>query len=223
MLKPIKGNPGRFLDTGSGQVLNIAEYREDDKYDTIVIYGDGILSASYAAGKQFVFFRDIAKKQLIDTNFTQPSRLGAGEKMVVDRIGISLPNVAPTLSADPDGDWDRWIGDDVATIADCAHLLINVNSLLLTSGPLIKYASGYGLSGGFVNTNLGVPSPAAVGRLVKTQTLTENHEVIGYLTFYDRSWADYDSTQKVEFPTFDSDALFVKCWLHGLFKTAVNK
>lgn len=35
MLKPIKGNPGRFLDDSTGQVLNIAEYREDDKYDSI--------------------------------------------------------------------------------------------------------------------------------------------------------------------------------------------
>ena len=218
MIKPIKGNPGRFLDTDTGKVLNIAEYREDDKYDTICIYSHA--NEAITPGKQYVFFRDIARKQAIDTNFTQPSRLGAGEKMIVDRIGISFPNVAPEASGP--GEW--FIGNDVAAIADWGHLLINVNSMLLTSGPVVKYASGYGLNG-FLSLNLGVPSPAAAARLVKTQTLTENHEVIGYLTFYGREWADRPAytPSAVPFVEFDNDFLFVKCWLHGLFKTAVNK
>ncbi len=51
MLKPIKGHPGRFLDTASGQVLNISEYREDDKYDTIVIQNTEVPAAfTIAAG-----------------------------------------------------------------------------------------------------------------------------------------------------------------------------
>ena len=36
-LRPIKGRPGKFLDTGTGKVLDISDYREDDKFDTIVI------------------------------------------------------------------------------------------------------------------------------------------------------------------------------------------
>lgn len=224
MIKPIKGQPGRFIDPATGQVLNIAEYREDDKYDTVCIYG--VTIETITAGKQYIFFRDIMRKQVIDTNFTQPSRLGAGEKMVVDRIGVSLPSIAVD---DTGAAWSRWIGDDVALLADCGHLLINVNGLLLTSGPLVKYASGYGLSGGFLNMNLGVPSPAAVSRLLKTQTLTAEHEIIGYLSFYDRNWANWAGGGTIGTPTpvpfieFASDFLFVKCWLHGLFKTAVNK
>lgn len=222
MLKPIKGNPGRFLDTDTGKVLNISEYREDDKFDTICIYNhtyDPITD-----GKQYIFFRDLLRKQAIDTNFTQPSRLGAGERMVVDRIGVSVETTW--------GDQKKAaaLAYEIQQLINGAHLRINVNQLLLTEGPAIKYASGYGFAGS-VNAsdlsiiNVGTPSPAAVSRLLKTQTLTENHEVIGYWTYFARNWAD-DSGLKplVQYQQPEpSSNYFIKCWLHGLFKTAVNK
>ena len=220
-LKPIKGHPGRFLDTSSGKVLNISEYREDDKFDTICIYGDA--KEQITEGKQYVFFRDIERKQKVDTNFTQPSRLSAGEQMVCDRVGTSI---------------EAAVGDDIVNDSDFvkvaanAHFLVNVNGILLTEGPMITYAAGYGYSGvgdtslglGAV-MNIGIPSPAAVTRLLKTQTLTEQHEIIGYLTFYDRNWADWTKGTPLEIsmPEFEGPFIFVKAWLHGLLKVAVNK
>lgn len=219
-LKPIKGHPGRFLDTSSGQVLNISEYREDDKFDTICIYG--MAKELITEGKQYVFFRDIERKQKVDTNFTQPSRLSAGEQMVVDRVGTSIEAAA--------GD-DLVDDTDFVKIAANAHFQVNVNSILLTEGPMIKYAAGYGYSGvGDTSTmsavmNIGIPSPAAVTRLLKTQTLTEKHEIIGYLTFFDRNWADWTRGTPLELsmPEFIGPFIFVKAWLHGLLKVAVNK
>ncbi len=224
MLKPIKGNPGRFLDTDSGKVINISEYREDDKYDTVGIVGDG---ETIAEGTQYYFFRDLVRKQAIDTNFTQPSRLGAGEKMVVDRIGLSVEAACGNKLV---------IDDDVLKIISNAHLRINVNSLLLTEGPAIKYASGYGYSGmssafGLVSggsiLNIGTPSPAAVSRLLKTQTLTAEHEILGMLTFFTRNWINalFHGSVGEDYvpPVIDTEIVLVKCWLHGLFKTAVNK
>lgn len=222
MLKPIKGSPGRFLDTATGQVLNIADYREDDKYDTIAIYGSSL--ETITAGKQYVFFRDIERKMPIDTNFTQPSRLSAGEEMVIDRVGTSI---------------DAYAGEylvynaDFGQVVSNAHLRVEVNKLLLTEGPMVKFASGYGITGsgslmyGFSTfVNIGVPSPSAVPKLVKTQTITDKHELGGYLTFYSRSWADWKitTTTYVGMPDLDkSTFIFVKCWLHGLLKVAVSK
>jgi hypothetical protein len=38
-LYPIEGQPGLFRDAATGQVVNIREFRESDKYDTIVVAG----------------------------------------------------------------------------------------------------------------------------------------------------------------------------------------
>lgn len=217
-IKPIKGNPGRFLDTDTGKVLNISEYREDDKFDTICI--PNYVDVPLTDGTQFIFFRDLVRKQAIDTNFTQPSRLAAGEKMIVDRIGLT---------------WETTWGDeksgtvttDVQKLVNGAHLRIEVNRLLLTEGPAIKYAPGYGFSGSanaadLSLINIGTPSPAAVSRLLKTQTLTAEHEIIGYLTYFARDWMDNKLKVDYKQPQISYN-YFVKCWLHGLFKTAVNK
>jgi hypothetical protein len=229
MLKPIKGQPGRFLETGSGQILNISEYREDDKYDTIVIYSDNF--EHITAGTQYVFFRDVEKKFPIDTNLTQPSRLSMGEEMVVDRVGASVDLYAGEYSV---------ANSDFGQVVFNGHLRVNVNNLLLAEGPLVKFASGYGLTGsgiyhtgdnlaGVSNTgifvNIGVPSQAAVPKLVRTQTLTEKHEFIGYLSFFSRAWMDRKQSQfevgmaEIEY----SSVVPVKCWLHGLLKVAINK
>ncbi len=217
MLKPIKGNPGRFLDTDTGKVLNISEYREDDKFDTICI--PSFAAVPLTNGTQFIFFRDLTRKQAIDTNFTQPSRLAAGEKMVVDRIGLTWETTWGSIKS-------IHVSSDIQQLVNGAHLRIEVNRLLLTEGPAIKYAPGYGFSGSSTMDlsiiNIGTPSPAAVSRLLKTQTLTAEHEIIGYLTYFSRDWMD--NKFEVDYKQPEPSAnYFVKCWLHGLFKTAVNK
>jgi hypothetical protein len=81
----------------------------------------------------------------------------------------------------------------------------------------------YGLTVG-----IGVPSTAAAAKLVKTQTLTSRHEVIGYLTFYNRDWMlaepGVDLTQ-ITPPELTSlePGVPVTCFLHGLIKSAVSK
>jgi hypothetical protein len=102
----------------------------------------------------------------------------------------------------------------------------------------MTYASGYGLQASarqaatttpataFVDgaMNIGVPSQAAASKLLKTQTLTEKHEVIGYFSFLGREWANHQPTDyEIPMPTFKGPVIFVTCFLHGLIKTAVNK
>jgi hypothetical protein len=45
-LRPIKGRPGKFLETQSQQVVDISDYREDDKYDTIAIIAGAVAAGT---------------------------------------------------------------------------------------------------------------------------------------------------------------------------------
>jgi hypothetical protein len=212
-LKPLKGKPGQFLDTSTGKVLDISEYREDDKYDTNVLPA-GIVTA----GTENVFFRDVASKRLIDSNLTQQSRLSAGEEMVIERVGatvsLAIGNVLPKPA-------------DIKKVVENAFMRVEINRLLLIEGPLLKFPSGYGLAGQTQETDqgivsIGVPSTAAAAKLVKTQYLTSNHEMEGRMTFYDRNWMGAAVAVGDRMPTLAS-AVAVKLWLHGLVKSAVSK
>lgn len=213
-LRPIKGRPGKFLETGTNTVIDISDYREDDKYDTVVIPA-GLV----AAGAQFIHFRDVANKNLIDTNFSQQSRLSAGEEMIIDRVGLTVRNASGNLLPTP---------SDVKKLTEDAFWSVTVNRLLLIEGPAIKFPSGYGLYGNTVENNqgivsIGVPATASAAKLIKTQLITASHEVQATLTFFNRTWV----TAAViaagdQMPTF-SQPLLVTGWLHGLIKTASTK
>jgi len=215
-LRPIKGRPGKFLDTNSGNVLDISDYREDDKYDTEVIPAGPV-----AFGTDFFFFRDIQGKQAVDTNFTQGSRLSAGEEMIIDRVGATVRNAAGRILPTP---------SDIKMITEDSFLRVTVNGITLSEGPLVKFPSGYGLAG---NTNengqgivsIGVASTAAAKKLLKTQLITAQHEVLGQLTFQARLWANI--LLAIPDPGDRQADLSVAClvtvWLHGLLKTASSK
>ena len=212
-LRPIKGRPGKFLETSSGRVLDISDYREDDKYDTIAIP-----LGAMAAGTQFIFFRDVAGKNLIDTNFTQQSRLSAGEEMIIDRVGVTVRNATGAILPTP---------TDIKEVAENAYLRIDINRLLMQEGPVIKFPSGYGLAGNTVENgqgivSIGVPSTAAAAKLLKTQLITAQNEVLGTMTFFSRAWAVPNPFAADPLPNFSVD-LMVTCWLHGLLKAAVSK
>jgi len=99
---------------------------------------------------------------------------------------------------------------------------------------MVKFPSGYGMSGQTNETDngivsIGVPSTAAASKLIKTQMLTNKHEVEGNMTFFNRAWAGPaflagDPPQAVVdlMPTIETP-IFVTLWLHGLVKAAVSK
>ena len=213
-LRPIKGEPGKFLDTISGEVLDISDYREDDKFDTVFLPAGAV-----AAGTQFIFFRDIQNKREIDTNFTQVSRLSAGEEVIVDRVGFTIREATGEILPTP---------SDIKKVVADGFLRFTVNRLLLIEGPAVKFPSGYGLAGNTVETgqgivSIGVPSTAAAARLLKTQLLTSAHEVEATLTFYPRPWAVAAGlAQNDSMPTFENP-MFATSWLHGMIKSAVSK
>ena len=60
MLEPIEGQPGLFKNTQTGEIVNIRDFREGDKYDTIAVPGD---NTDIDAGTEFIFFQDIQGKR----------------------------------------------------------------------------------------------------------------------------------------------------------------
>lgn len=216
-LRPIKGEPGKFLDTVSGEVLDISDYREDDKYDTIAVPAGAI-----AANTKYLFFaEDLGSKQLIDTNIQQIRQLSQGEEMIVDRVGITVAtatgNTLPTPS-------------DIKKFVENAFVAFTVNRLILIEGPAIKFPSGYGLHGNSVETgqgvvSIGTPSTAAASKLLKTQLLTSQHQFQGVLTFMERNWAGLIAAVPLagdRMPTF-ANPITAKAWFHGLLKVASTK
>ena len=63
-LQPIEGQPGLFRDTDTGQVVNIRDFRESDKYDSIIIPAGDVI----ATGTEIIFFNDVQGKRQTDSN-----------------------------------------------------------------------------------------------------------------------------------------------------------
>jgi len=220
-LRPIKGEPGKFLDTVSGEVLDISDYREDDKYDTVAIRAGAV-----AENTKFLFFAEfLGSKQLIDTNIQQLRQLSQGEEMIVDRVGMTVSSATGNTLPTP---------ADIKKVVENAFVTFTVNRLVLVEGPLIKFPSGYGLHGNTVETgqgivSIGTPSTAAASKLLKTQLLTSQHQFQGVMTFLDRNWGDATSgiiaaipIPADRMPTL-ANPVSCKAWFHGLLKVASTK
>lgn len=213
-LRPIKGEPGKFLDTVSGEVLDISDYREDDKYDTVVVPAGPVATNSI-----FRFFSEqIGQKRLIDTNIKQIRQLSAGEEMIVDRVGLSVSLAFGNLTPTP---------ADVKKVAENAFIRFMVNTITLAEGPVLKFPTGYGLAGqtqeaGQGVLSIGVASTASAAKLLKTQLLTSQHQFEGEMTFFDRTWATADVPLADQTPVLQNPVA-VKAYWHGLLKTASTR
>ena len=222
-LQPIEGQPGLFRDTDTGQVVNIRDFRESDKYDTIVIPA----GTAIAAGTEFQFFADLNLKNTTDTNLKTSRKLSAGESMVLDRIGLYFRlAVGDNLS----------VPRDLKKVFENSYYSLRINEILQDEGPAVKFPSGYGIYGqtnendnGIVS--IGVPATASAARLVKKQMLNQNHELQGVLRFDARNWASAAANGQgsalgpatfTQVPTLDEPAM-VTNYLHGLIRAAVTK
>lgn len=229
-MMPIEGQPGLFRevdDSGnfSGPVINIRDFREGDKYDTVAIpFG------LQAWGTEFIFFQNIQNKRFLDTNLKTPSKLSAGESMVLDRIGLYVRSAQGQLETTP---------HDFKQVVDNAYYRLDINDILQDEGPAVKFPSGYGLYGQTNETlqgvlSVGVPATASASRLVKKQLLNQNHELRGVLRFDARGWlvsAQGPFTTQTQatasftsaFPDTEIGCVLVTNFLHGLIRSAVTK
>jgi hypothetical protein len=237
ILVPIQGQPGLFreVDEATGapvseRVVNIRDFREGDKYDTIAIP-----TGQIQAGTEFTYFNNLQGKNSTDTNLRTPSKLSAGESMVLDRIGLHVRLSTGTAFPPP---------ADIKTVLENSFYRLKINDILQDEGPAIKFPSGYGLygqtneNGQGIVTN-GVPATASTARLVKKQLLNQNHELDGRLRFDQRQWLTSTVLGPAPFPVAGSElavitvqtsssppanaAVLVTNFLHGLIRAAVSK
>lgn len=218
-LQPIEGQPGLFRDTDTGQVVNIRDFRESDKYDSIVIP----FAQQIVAGTELVFFQDVQQKLSTDSNIKTPRKLSAGESMVLDRIGLYFRlAVGESISS----------ARDIMKVVENCYYRLKINDILQEEGPAIKFPSGYGLYGNTTENNtsvvsVGVPATASAARLIKKQMLNQNHELDGTMRFDARTWTQsassgFASGVTVVQPTLDNP-LIITNYLHGLIRSAVTK
>jgi hypothetical protein len=219
-LMPIEGQPGLFKDEATGNVVNIRDFREGDKYDSVVIPAGEVIGT----GTEINFFADLQGKRTTDTNFATQRKLSAGESMLLDRIGLYF-RLATGNSISS--------ARDIFKVVENCYYKLTINDILQDEGPAIKFPSGYGLYGNTTENNtsivsLGVPATASAARLIKKQLLNQNHELNGLLRFDARTWmsapnpAGFTSTVTVVQPTLDNP-LVITNLLHGLIRSAVTK
>lgn len=220
-LQPIEGQPGLFRDTDTGQVVNIRDFRESDKYDSVIIPAGEVITT----GTEIIFFNDVQGKRETDSNIKTPRKLSAGESMVLDRIGLYFRlAVGNSISS----------ARDIIKVAENSYYRLTINEILQDEGPAIKFPSGYGLSGNTTENNLsivslGVAATASASRLIKKQMLNQNHELNGLLRFDARNgWtnssnpAGFVGVVNVVQPTL-TNPLIITNYLHGLVRAAVTK
>jgi hypothetical protein len=219
-LQPIEGQPGLFRDTDTGQVVNIRDFREGDKYDSTVIPSQEVIQT----GTEILFFADIQGKRDTDSNFKTARKLSAGESMVLDRIGLYFRlAVGNSITS----------GRDIMKVVENCFYRLTINDILQDEGPAIKFPSGYGLYGNTTENNtsimaLGVPATASAARLIKKQMLNQNHELQGLMRFDPRTWcaapnpAGFLLPVNVVQPTLDTPVITTN-YLHGLIRAAVTK
>jgi len=213
-MNPIDGQPGLFKDPETGQILNVRDFREGDKWDTIAIPAGEIVP-----GTQFVFFADIQAKRETDTNIKTPRKLSAGESMILDRIGLYPRSVLGDVVEVP---------RDIKKVFDNAYYRMKINDLLQTEGQAIFYPTGYGLYGNTTETDagiisVGVPATASASKLIKRQLLNQNHELEGLLRFDPRNWLQQLQPPIVYVNPVLEQPLAITNTLHGLIRSAVTK
>jgi hypothetical protein len=209
-LQPVKGKPGMFLNKLTGKYTYIAEWREDNKYDTVYQ-----ASSTQSAGTEKNFFRDLSNKYYDATNFTTARRLPAGEEMIVDRLWCYVKTCYGNTLILP---------ADFKKICENAYVKFQINRKDVGEGPLFMFPSGYGLTG-MTNENnqgifaIGVPSTAAAAKLKREQYVTSDHDLDAVIKYYDQTgWPTASPTQ-----TSTSAAAYLMTGLHGLVRAAATK
>lgn len=205
---PVRKKPGVYYNTDTGKFFNLVEYRDDDKYDTVVI-----ASGAIAAGKTLELFRDLSSKDKIDTNFDTSRRLSKGEEMLIKRIGVDIPLAVGNTVL---------VAANIKKVAYNGFLDFRINKKLVAEGPLYKYPSGYGMAGQTTENNasvvtIGVPSTAAQRPLEKVHEVTSEHDLSASIRFDAHDW---DATGQ-------TPSLGTKVWMRvfvgGLVRSAATK
>jgi len=182
-IRPVKSKPGVLWDPDRQKFFKLVDTLVHGQYDTALFQANGAGVLSY--GQSVNFAQNVQSKQLIDTNFSQPRRLIAGQSMWVSRIGLYwLPRFG-----------DVFIDyEDIITVVENTYFVLKLNRKEILQGPSIMFPSGFGYYGNTTKTNTGIvsvglPSMGGVLTLAKKQFLNESYDIDGQLQLQDHQWA----------------------------------
>lgn len=201
-------SPGEVFIPALGKSFKQVELREDDIFDTIETD-----TGAVGAGTEYVVFRDITNKNEQHTSLQASRRIPSGDEAAIFRVGVhireAIGNTLPAFN-----DYRKVVGN--------GQLELKFNRRLITSGPLVKYPSGYGMAGysdetGATAVSIGVPSAAAAPTLFVPQQLKDDDDLNGKIRFPNATWATGYAV-----PTLAGRA-YVTLFLHGVMKAPLGK
>ena len=198
------GKPGELFIPALGRTIQQIEWREDDVYDSVTQ-----ASGAITAGTELVLFRDLTNKNLPHTNLTQARKIKANSEFIISRVGVVIAQAfSNTLVALP----------DILKVAYAGTLTFQIGDRLVTEGPLWKYQTGYGITGGSTETNVstattGVPSAAAAPQMLVAQSVSDKDDLVGTINFKGDTWVTGTSAM----PTTAGRTVFTVV-AHGLIK-----
>ena len=201
-------NAGKVYIPALGKSFQQIELREDDHYDTILV-----ASSTQNAGQEYFWFRDTTNKNEQDCSLPTPKRIQSGDEVAVFRVGVHprecVGNTLPVFN-------------DYRKVLGTAHVELKFNRRIITTGPVIKYPSGYGI-GGFSDENaatavsVGVPSVAAAPTLFVPQQLKDDDDLAGKLRFPGADWISGYAVPVM------AGSMRVTMLLHGVMKAPLGK
>jgi len=168
------GKPGELYIEGVG-TRKFADMREDSIYDRVNI------AAANPIGTEYVWFRDIPGKNLLDTNMRDASKLPQGQQAVVYRINFVLRDDTPPEDK-----------TEILSTGYGAFILDDNN--VVKEGPMPLFPQTYGAHGSISTTlnattkgvvTSGVPSAGAIPKLMVPIYLAEGRTFRFILHFYE--------------------------------------
>lgn len=200
--------PGEFFISELGRIIRITDMRQDDFYGSTDFAGVSALTAG-TNGKPFDSITDQGKHH---TNLTTARRIPGRNRFNVLRVGVHIAQA-----------WGNTLvsGDDIMKLAHAASLKFSINTRLVTEGPLLKYQSGYGVTGSTVQNNraaltIGLASQASAPRFIAAQPLNDEDDLDCVITTDANGWLDTTAL-----PTLDTDAVMTT-YLHGIIEKPIT-
>lgn len=202
--------PGEFLVPELGRVIRITDVRQDDFYDTV-----SLALGAITAGTQKKLFDSISNKGKQHCNLTNARRIPGRNRFNLLRVGFAIRQAAGNTLA---------LASDMLKVYEAGSLKFSINTRLVTEGPLIKYQSGYGVSGSSTENNvslitLGTPSQVAAPRFIAAQPINDEDDLDCEVNFYSIGTGTWDTTPSM--PTTTAH-LHLSVFLHGIIEKPIT-
>jgi hypothetical protein len=186
VIRPSRRNNDTLIvqDPRTGKVtqkIAIKNEYEGAVWDTVAIPAG---AGGTTAGTTYNFFRDIQNKEIIDTNMSSARRLLSGSRLEVHYVGLYFPLAMNNTLLHVDA---------FKKVVDNTVLEIRLNRLRVALSPSFMNPTGFGMVGQSTRTDtdimaLGVPSTAAIRRLLVPQIIESEQDIQATLEFQARAW-----------------------------------